>query len=274
MEARLTTEDCKDLRESHYLLQITNRRALLRSVHSHDFYEIIYLLDGQCTEKINDVDFLLRQDDVTILRPNDTHAFTSQSADANLLGLSVAEPEMRKFVEAYGLEKMLGQPPFFTLALEQRYALLAEYEKLATMEPSRRGARYKIILGLFVHFFLSKAEISLGESPPDMFLRRISEIHSFENIAAGVPALVRLSGFSPAQLGRLMKQHFGVTPHQYIFRLRMDAAYELVRNSSLALETISEKVGYGSFSHFNQIFKRCFKISPAKLRKQSELRTV
>lgn len=279
MDSKLAAAETQGLKDCGYLLQITCRRRLLSASHSHDFYEIVYLIEGQCTEVINEIPYSLCQDHVTILRPGDSHAFAMQSEDANLLALSVVESEVQRFIEAYGesLRRILAptaRPPVYTLNASQRLELMSEYERVATINDDRKIVHYKIILGKLIHFLLSYSEVLSGESPKNLFLTKINGIHTFENIAEGVPALIRLSNFSPAQLGRLMQKYMGTTPHRYIFALRMNMAHELIRNSTLSLETISEKVGYASFSHFNQAFKRAFGISSAKLRKQSSIKTI
>ncbi|MDD5604208.1 MAG: helix-turn-helix transcriptional regulator, partial [Eubacteriales bacterium] len=193
--------------------------------------------------------------------------------------LSVTEPEMQRFMEAYG-EKLrrticdTEYPHVISLSGRQRYELMTEYEKTKILDVNQKVVHYKIMLGKLLHYIMLSPELSSIEALPNLFLEKINEFHTTENIAQGVPALVRLTNYSPAQLGRLMKKYLGMTPHKYVFTMRMNMAYSLVSNSSLSIEAISERVGYASFSHFNQAFKRKYKITPSKLRKRLDVRTV
>ena len=268
-----------ELRETNYILQRTNGRKLLSSPHRHDFYEIIYMIAGTCTQVINEESITFTRNKAVILRPGDIHAFSSQSEHADLLALSVCGEEMDKFISAYGdglKEKLYDadSAPVFTLTDDQRYELLSEYDRVAFVSSERRILHDKIILGKIIHAFLSGTDAGNAVVAPGRFSEAIRQMRMFDNIAEGMPALIRLSNFSPAQLSRLMKKYAGITPHQFIFNLKMNGAYELLRNSTLDLESISEKVGYASFSHFNKAFKAKFGISPAKLRKEYDLKII
>lgn len=60
----------------------------------------------------------------------------------------------------------------------------------------------------------------------------------------------------------LFKSEVGETIHQYIIRIRMEKAKELLQQSDLKIFEISEKVGYNNTSHFSQAFKKYTGISP------------
>ena len=73
-----------------------------------------------------------------------------------------------------------------------------------------------------------------------------------ENLRKGLPAFLRLSGYSHTHLARLVKCEFGCTLHEYIFKLRLEEAYRRIAFTGEHFESISRNVGYESFSHFNR----------------------
>ena len=102
---------------------------------------------------------------------------------------------------------------------------------------------------------------------PLKFTDAVNGMKNVDCIAEGLPALVRLSCYSHTQLCRLMKKYYGVSPKDYIFKLRMEYAYNMIKHSDLDFETIAEKIGYNSYSHFIIAFTKNYGISPSKLRK-------
>ncbi len=48
---------------------------------------------------------------------------------------------------------------------------------------------------------------------------------------------------------------------------RMAAAETLLRNSSLKITEISNRIGYSSIEHFSNAFKKFYKVSPGQYRK-------
>ena len=65
-------------------------------------------------------------------------------------------------------------------------------------------------------------------------------------------------------LQRLFKSEMGMTIHQFISKLRMDAARNLLISSNYNINEISEFVGYNDRRTFSEAFKKHFGVSPTK----------
>ncbi|WP_371367350.1 Bifunctional transcriptional activator/DNA repair enzyme AdaA [Sporomusa rhizae] len=77
-------------------------------------------------------------------------------------------------------------------------------------------------------------------------------------------------GVSSSHLSRLFKQHTGVTPRQYILRIRIDKACALLRQTNAGILEIAYHTGFQSLSNFHRYFKEQTGISPKKYRKLGE----
>ena len=73
---------------------------------------------------------------------------------------------------------------------------------------------------------------------------------------------------SRAALAAKFKSQTGFTPIDYLYKWRMQKAYDLLKNTNTSLREISEKVGYTSFPAFNKAFKKSFNVTPGKFRKE------
>ncbi len=71
---------------------------------------------------------------------------------------------------------------------------------------------------------------------------------------------------SPKQVNRYIHNQYGKTFMQRKTQLRMDYAGQLLRESNLSIEAISEKVGYHSINSFYSAFKVYFGITPHSYR--------
>ena len=79
--------------------------------------------------------------------------------------------------------------------------------------------------------------------------------YSPSKVAAAVGVTLRL-------LEIFFQERFGLGPHEWILRVRMqDAAAMLVAGGSV--KSVADKVGYKQASHFSREFKRCFAVPPA-----------
>ncbi|MCM3630322.1 response regulator [Paenibacillus glycanilyticus] len=65
---------------------------------------------------------------------------------------------------------------------------------------------------------------------------------------------------------KLFKQQFGCGIHEYVQRIRMDKAKELLDDPSLKIQDISEMLGYKDKNYFSKAFRNYFSISPTEYR--------
>jgi two-component system response regulator YesN len=68
----------------------------------------------------------------------------------------------------------------------------------------------------------------------------------------------------------LFKQHTGETFVEYLTRVRMEKAKELLRATQLKTYEIASKVGYADPHYFSVIFKRCTGMTPKEYRSQTK----
>lgn len=272
--------DFADLVHDKYYLQGTFHRALMSTIHDHDFYEIAYVLEGSCKHQINDVPVEMAEGDATILRPGDTHGFLSQSPHTNLLSLSVCVEEMERFLHAFGDSVpsdiyTRSQPPIFHLTAHQQNEYRADFEQILILNQKQRLTRVKIMLDKMLQFYMLYLERPLaGNNANTPLLDVLAQFNVPKYIREGVPALLRLSNFSHAQLCRIVKSSLGVTPQQYVVSLRLNLALELLQASDQSLESIISQVGYSSLSHFIAIFSQRFGMTPSEARRKVRVKTI
>lgn len=78
----------------------------------------------------------------------------------------------------------------------------------------------------------------------------------------------RMVYLSPAYLSRIFKQETGVTFNEYLNRVRVNKAKELLRRRELRMTDISLAVGYEDQSYFTKVFKRVAGMLPREYREK------
>lgn len=268
--------------ETGYYFQLTLGRQLLDKPHSHDFYEIIYVMSGSCEQSVCEETRFMGEGDLFILRPPDTHRFTCQSEDVNIAAVSVTLSEMHMFLLAYGLSddarfdciSPKGKAPRLSVPQTERSAFRSLCAEAFTLTPAQRIPFCKSLLGIIFTLLLRQGVMEVDI--PASFAAVLSEMNRLSNAAEGVEAFLRLSNFSHAQLCRLTRRYLDQTPSEYVNSVRMKYAWELITSGELDFETICETVGFRSFSHFCSLFRKTYDMTPAGARKHNHiaLRTV
>ena len=75
-------------------------------------------------------------------------------------------------------------------------------------------------------------------------------------------------GRSPSADALEFREEIGVEPRDYLLRLKMEAARDLLRHRSLKVWQIADALGYTSQQAFRRGFKKVFGVSPGTLAKQ------
>ena len=75
------------------------------------------------------------------------------------------------------------------------------------------------------------------------------------------------AGLSLYPFPRLFKKEMKVPPHEYLLNLRLQKAKELLTDTSLSVEEVGLRCGFGSTSHFIRAFQKDTKLTPLKFRK-------
>lgn len=82
-----------------------------------------------------------------------------------------------------------------------------------------------------------------------------------------VSALAGMVFLSKDHLTRSFKKRYGKTVSEYILEKRMQLARELLWDPRLTVTMVAGKVGFGSYSHFTEQFKKYYGMPPRDFQK-------
>jgi len=92
--------------------------------------------------------------------------------------------------------------------------------------------------------------------------------------APSVPQLAKHVGMSQRSFERRFKTATGDTPLEYLQRVRVEAAKQLLEDSSSSFDQIANDVGYEDPSSFRRLFIRYTGLSPSAYRSRFTVRAV
>ena len=85
-----------------------------------------------------------------------------------------------------------------------------------------------------------------------------------------VQEICRGTGLAKTMLYDLFHKRFGCTVSGYINNRRVERSMELLKNTDLSIEEISQNTGFSSASYYSKTFKKYVKLSPLQYRKQQK----
>ena len=95
----------------------------------------------------------------------------------------------------------------------------------------------------------------------DYILRHMEEDVTLDDVA-------EYCHFSKYYFSRLFKETVGSTPQEFLIRLRLSNAAELMRTTADTIGDIALHCGYPNQLHFSQAFKKHYGLPPREWRKQ------
>ncbi len=121
------------------------------------------------------------------------------------------------------------------------------------------------LLHLALLEFISSSTDS-GSSPVD---NAVKHMYKFMDENITLDDLANVCGMSKFNLIRLFKFSLNITPMRHLHALRLDAAINMILNSTLPINTISAKVGIANPFHLSRMVKEKTGFAPRELRRQS-----
>lgn len=98
--------------------------------------------------------------------------------------------------------------------------------------------------------------------------RAIDAIHHRFAESLDSAMLARLAGLSRSQFDRHFQRLFATTPHEYLTRVRVQAARNLLDVGDEPITVIALRCGFYDHSHFSRNFRRLMGVSPTTYRKR------
>ena len=245
-------------------------------VHTHDFYELSYVMDGTVINRVKDKRLYMISGSLCVMNLNSTHALEPVNSETVIVDIGLRhelfdEGVFHEFlVDGNDLSKFLrGEVP-------NEYLFYSESENgilgraIINMVEEYASSGFKESFGLAGQMlqFLD----TLSKTPTHSFYgidKRALEMMEYirSNYATvTVTSLAREFGYSENYCSQYVKRHTGRTITDLITYARLERAEELLKTTDMSVEAIAHAVGYKSSSHFHEKFKERHDMTPADYR--------
>jgi two-component system, response regulator YesN len=188
------------------------------------------------------------------------------------------------FFEEIIRNRLLAQEEIQDIAIEAVYCIMDTVRNYASRKneaTKKISTKLSEVYGIcsekqLLEWLMSKADKAIdflisGEEAASPLIKQIMnyiELHYSKEVS--LKTLSSLHNVNASYLGQMFKNETGELFTNYLNRIRIDKAKELLSNTSLKIYRISEQVGYIDQSHFFRIFKKYSGISPEEYRNHTE----
>ena len=251
------------------------------SWHSHEGFEILFLLDGATAYEF------ARQKDVglcgghfLVVPPGLVHRGRhNMRSPCTICGLALkassprrwantafTRPDQRRLRRA--LESAGSKAHPFSPALRWLVRRLMEETSNYPATPQRAEAGIALRALICAGLVEVMRQILVPPAEPKQFVSAaIAYLRQHLQEPVRMDDLVRHVGFSRARLFDLFKAQTGRTPNDYLQRLRVENAQEQLKQTDLSVTEIGLANGFSTGQYFSTVFARYTGVSPRDFRK-------
>jgi AraC-like DNA-binding protein/quercetin dioxygenase-like cupin family protein len=234
--------------------------------HFQSQAEVVYVLEGNITIRINDKKETLTKGDIGVAFPNDVHSFQTE-VESKVLIFIVSVKLISSYFNSRSGKSVIN--PFlkhqeYDPAIEVLMLMLRDEYEQNRGEMVIQGLLYAIF-GKLDTYFIFKESSMLYDTTIQIVLSYIAE-HYKENITLAETA--RKLGYSPYYISRVFNSKIGYRFNHYINSLRINMAQNLLRDTTLSVASIALECGFESLRNFNRAFKRQTNTTPLYYRKR------
>jgi AraC-like DNA-binding protein len=125
----------------------------------------------------------------------------------------------------------------------------------------------EMVHSLLAEMALQNMSVKADASFPDAIISKVIDyIHCHFSNGLNLAEVSGAFGYSSQHLNKLFKSHLGYPIYQYILKVQLEHAAEILQNEDLTVEEVADRVGMEPRS-FYRLFHKKYRVAPGVFRK-------
>ncbi len=243
--------------------------------HKHeDFAEIIYVMEGHGSYRVDNRMYDLKPGNVVIIDQNVWHGEEPFLNEQNITYTCA----MKFYENGNRLDALLKKNNRAVLEFTPGSAIEKLITALYELQLKPEASEYLcdnictcILNVVYDRALKTQRQEERSDNKNDELIRIITEYldeHYMEPIT--LEALGKKFGLSHYYLAHIFKNETGVSPMKYIMHRKIGEVQSKLMNTDMSISQIGESLGFSSCCHLSAVFKKYFGISPKTFRQHFE----
>lgn len=256
----------------------------LQPDHYHNFYEIFYLLTGECRFLLKDSVYYLKKGDLVFIAPGELHhsvyANTPSRPGNTMEHGDTCEIVTIYFKKEYLNMELLSSPRSFmgsvpALYQEEFHGLLNRMlsENSLIDEYSKSFLQcylQEMLLLLIRHSVMNEKEPELLNARDADILLATKYIYKNFQKPLTLEEVSRVASLSPTYFSKKFKQITGMGFKEYLNFVRLKHAQAALLTTNNTITDIALEYGFNDSNYFKDLFKKVYGKSPREFRKNPD----
>ena len=252
--------------------------------HTHDFSELVIILEGTGVHIVNEKKYNLSSGDIFVLKGHDEHSFE------NTKNLKICNIIYHENIMIYPKDDLNNLPGYLLLFQLNKHQKLRDYnstihissEQLLEIEwilyklkqvlkqkelghISILKTYFKLLIILISSFYQKNNKSS--QRTPYKMAKAISFIEDNFTAPITLKELASKAHMSTSNFSKVFKEKMLCSPLNYVISCRLKKSCDLLSKTDFSITEISSFVGFDDSNYYSRQFKNHFGISPMQFKK-------
>lgn len=257
--------------------------------HNHQFLELNYVINGSCTQTINDTPYTLQKGDILLMDSGSTHQIESLSEEDLMINIVFRDNQ----ISLKNLEDLQGQNSILYQFLLKSHTHTQSAENFIILRSEHTQQSKNLIELMLNEYFAPKPfsnqilehylnilvfELSRSlptlrdnvKSSNDPYIQVLELIdHKYQTLTLAEAA--KQMNFNKNYLSNLIKEKGNSTFTELLNQKKLMMAHLLLKSTDFSIEKICQIVGYSNKTYFYKQFQNQFGKLPSQVRNTKEL---
>lgn len=225
-------------------------------IHSHTFYELIFVNKGNCIQLIDDQKVIMNQGDLCILSPQIKHAIMP-STEKDVIIKIVIPIDVFNHIN---VNAHFDEP----ITMIRNVSIETEYLLFKILKESFASDDF-IDVTIENYLALLFVELVRSKNIDSIFLEKITQYIYANMEDATLDNLAKSLGYNNSYLSRIINQKTNKSFSELLTEIRMQKASQMIFDN-IRIDDIAQAVGYKNTSGFYKQFKKYYGMTPIELK--------
>jgi AraC-like DNA-binding protein len=266
-----------------WVVRIAEGKHPERKLHNHEYSEIVFILKGNALHITEKGSAPIEAGDILVIHPGQVHAY-DKTGNMELVNIIYDQRKLPvPFLDAYSLPLFKH---FFTNDIKSSKEALPQavinlkgkdlkyisslIERLEDELKNLKPGNFFYSLTIFMEIVAYICRLNSNELPEyhSHFLigNAVSFMKNNFDKAVSIEKLAYSAKMSERNFFRLFRNTVGCTPINYLLRIRLHHASEMLGNTDKSINEIALACGFYDSNYFCRKFKEIHKVTPRQFR--------
>lgn len=251
-----------------YVKLLTKNFAISRDKGRLD-YQIIYIIKGKCLIRMDNDSLWINEGNMILYKPNQPQYYSYFFKDSTeVYWIHFSGYGATEYLSKLDLLKNTIYPIVFDNKCTELFRMIMNEMQIQKPLYSQQASSYFYELLVTISRLINFSNESHPEMLKDDFKKVIELMHFKYNENHPISFYANECNLSLYRFMHKFKELTGMAPLEYLTRVRVEIAKNLLLNSSLSISDVSSIIGYENPLYFSRVFKKETGVSPRFYNKQ------